>query len=284
MTSAPIRAALQSALAAALGRDLAFEPGSPASGRVVTNAGVFFVKLAAPAHPVAAEADGLAALAAAGALRVPKAIAWGATAQASFIALEWLDLRDDGDWQAAGRAVAALHACLDRDRSAYGWPLDNSIGASPQINTPHASWADFWRECRLRPQFTLARHHGLASLAALETQACAASDALLSAHAPPPALLHGDLWRGNLAFDAHGQPVLFDCCVHRGDAETDLAMARLFGGFPPAFYAAYHAIHAPRPGADARLPLYQLYHVLNHANLFGGSYVAQAQRLIAALG
>lgn len=284
MTADPLHATLQSALAAALGSAVTLAPGSPASGRVVTSAGVFFVKLAAPAHPVAAEADGLAALAASGAVRVPRAIAWGATAQASFIALEWLDLHDDGDWRAAGRAVAALHAAAEGSAGMYGWPRDNSIGASPQINTPHARWADFWRECRLRPQFALARRHGLVSLAALEARACAASDALLAAHAPPPALLHGDLWRGNLAFDAQGQPVLFDCCVYRGDAETDLAMTRLFGGFPHAFYAAYDGAQPPRPGAAGRLPLYQLYHVLNHANLFGGGYVAQAQRLIAALG
>jgi protein-ribulosamine 3-kinase len=99
-----------------------------------------------------------------------------------------------------------------------------------------------------------------------------------------PALLHGDLWAGNRAADAAGQPVVFDPAVHYGDPECDLAMTRLFGGFAPEFYAAYEAIIPPAPGRALRERLYQLYHVLNHANLFGGGYVAQAGRLVDQLG
>lgn len=277
---AELKAAVERALRAALGEALRIQPASPATGRVTTSAGAFFVKRAAPAHPVAAEAAGLQAIDATGAVRVPRPIAWGATAQDSFIVLEWLDLRAERDWRTAGHALAALH---ERTGHAYGWPTDNSIGASPQVNTPGTDWAAFWRECRLRPQFALARRHRLDRLAELEQDACAAGDALLAGHAPPASLLHGDLWRGNLAFDAGGAPVLFDPCVHHGDAECDLAMARLFGGFPPAFFSAYHARRRAAAGAERRLPLYQLYHVLNHANLFGGGYVAQAAGLVGAL-
>jgi fructosamine-3-kinase len=106
---------------------------------------------------------------------------------------------------------------------------------------------------------------------------------LLAGHAPRPSLLHGDLWRGNLAFDGCGQPVIFDPATYYGDAETDLAMTRLFGGFPRRFYVAYDEIRPPAAGAAQRLPLYQLYHVLNHASLFGGGYVAQALALIERL-
>ncbi len=247
--------------------------------RIETAARFYFLKTGPASHPFAAEAQALAEIAATGTLRAPAALAHGTAEGAGFLLLEWIDLREDGDWDAAGRLLSALHGCVG---AGYGWPRENSIGASPQFNEPLADWAAFWRERRLRPQFALARARGL-PLAALEDAACAASDARLAGHAPAPSLLHGDLWRGNLAFDVQGAPVVFDPATYHGDAETDLAMARLFGGFPPAFHRAYAAARPPAPAAAARLPLYQLYHVLNHANLFGGGYVAQARALVAAL-
>jgi fructosamine-3-kinase len=240
----------------------------------------FFLKLGAPAHPFDAEAQALEAIAATRTLRVPRPIAHGVAGKHGFLLLEWIDLVDRGDWAAAGAQLAALHAVEAKE---CGWPRDNTIGASPQFNTRCTDWAGFWRERRLRPQFALARANGLSALAALEERTCAASDRILADHAPAPALLHGDLWRGNLAFDSRGQPVVFDPASYYGDSETDLAMTRLFGGFPPQFQAAYDATRTVRAGRARRLPLYQLYHVLNHANLFGGGYVAQARALIDAL-
>lgn len=248
--------------------------------RVDAGAGRYFLKLGAASHPFDAEARALAAIAATRTLRVPAPIAHGVEGAHGFLLLEWLDLADDGDWAAAGDGLAALHGI---EAPSFGWPRDNTIGASPQFNAPCADWREFWRERRLRPQFRLARERGLHALAELETRACAASDAILAAHAPAAALLHGDLWRGNLAFDARGEPVVFDPASYHGNAETDLAMTRLFGAFPPAFYAAYAAARPPRAGAERRLTLYQLYHVLNHANLFGGGYVAQARALVEVL-
>ncbi|UCG97623.1 MAG: fructosamine kinase family protein [Burkholderiales bacterium] len=239
-----------------------------------------FLKVGAGAHPFDAEAAALAEIGATRTLRAPRVLAHGVAADAGFLLLEWIDLAGDGDWAAAGRQLAALHACV---QPAYGWPRDNTIGATPQFNSPGADWAEFYRERRLRPQFALARSRRLLSLAALEQRACRAADALLAGHAPPPSLLHGDLWRGNLAFDRDGVPVVFDPATYHGDAETDLAMTRLFGGFAERFYRAYDESRAPAAGAARRLPLYQLYHVLNHANLFGGGYVAQAIALIGRL-
>jgi fructosamine-3-kinase len=241
----------------------------------------FFLKLGAAAHPFDAEAQALNEIAATGTLRVPLPVAHGVAQAGGFLLLEWIDLAPEGDWAAAGRLLAAMHAAALSD---YGWPCDNTIGATRQSNAPCMTWAEFWRERRLRPQFRLAHDNGLDSLAMLETRACAASDALLVEHAPPASLLHGDLWRGNLAFASCGRPVVFDPSIYHGDAETDLAMTRLFGGFPPAFYAAYDAVRPRRAGAAARTRLYQLYHVLNHANLFGGGYIAQACALVEALG
>ena len=239
-----------------------------------------FLKIGAATHPFDAEAAALDEIVASRTLRAPQVLAYGVAEGAGYLLLEWIDLADDGDWQAAGRQLAAMHACVS---ASHGWHRDNTIGASPQPNGRCAGWAEFYRERRLRPQFALARAHGLAQLAALEERACRAADALLAGHAPPPSLLHGDLWRGNLAFDRRGSPVIFDPATYHGDAETDLAMTRLFGGFPERFYRAYDAARPATAGAARREPLYRLYHVLNHANLFGGGYAAQAAAIIGRL-
>jgi fructosamine-3-kinase len=262
------------ALRAVAGGDIA------AAYRVEAHGQRAFLKAGAAGHPFAAEALALQEIAATRTLRAPRVLACGVADGAGYLLLEWIDLAGDGDWVAAGRRLAALHAHV---HPRHGWPRENAIGASPQSNMPSTNWAEFYRERRLRPQFALARARGRSRLAALEERACDASDALLAGHAPPPSLLHGDLWRGNLGFDRDGEPVIFDPASYHGDAETDLAMTRLFGGFPPQFYRAYDEVRPPAAGAEQRLPLYQLYHVLNHANLFGGGYVAQAIALIDEL-
>lgn len=279
--------AVESAVRAALGNAWSVRAAERIGGgsiaeswRLETDAQPLFLKTGAATHPFDAEAQALEEIAATRTVRVPRPIACGAAGALGFLVLEWIDLRDDGDWAAAGAALAALHGAA---RDTYGWRRDNTIGATPQFNAPAADWAMFYRERRLRPQFRFARERGLHALAALEEAACRASDALLAGEAPPASLLHGDLWRGNLAFDAAGRAVVFDPATYCGDAETDPAMARLFGGFSASFFAAYDAARTPRPGRGERLKLYQLYHVLNHANLFGGGYVAQARSLIGVL-
>jgi fructosamine-3-kinase len=254
--------------------------GSAAAYCVQSEARRAFLKIGPAAHPFDAEAQALEEIAATATLRVPRVLACGIESSAGYLLLEWIDLAASGDWAAAGRQLARLHACT---RPNFGWPRANTIGGSPQFNAPSASWAVFYRQQRLRPQFALTAARGLQRLAALEAKACAAADALLDAHAPQASLLHGDLWRGNLAFDEYGQAVVFDPATYCGDAETDLAMSRLFGGFAESFYRAYADERPLLPGAGARLTLYQLYHVLNHANLFGGGYVAQAIAMIEQL-
>ena len=251
-----------------------------ATYQVETDVRRAFLKVGANNHPFDAEALALGELAATQTLRVPRVLARGSAGRAGYLLLEWIDLGDSGDWDAAGRQLAALHACV---QSRFGWHRDNTIGASPQSNLPSTSWAEFFREQRLRPQFALARVNRLARLAELEESACRTSDRLLVDRLPPPSLLHGDLWRGNLAFDSNGAAVIFDPACHYGDAETDLAMTRLFGGFPERFHRAYAAARPAAAGSEGRVPLYQLYHLLNHANLFGGGYVAQAAALIGKL-
>jgi fructosamine-3-kinase len=228
----------------------------------------------------AAEAEGLAALAAAG-VRVPVPLCQGQAGVAAFLVLEHLDLRGNGDYAALGRSLAAVHSIRGEF---FGWLRDNYIGRTPQLNRCSPSWSDFWREARLGPQLSLARENGLGkSLLRKGEQLAEAIPVLLSQHAPAASLLHGDLWSGNAGFLADGTPVLFDPAVYWGDREADLAMTELFGGFPQDFYSAYAEAAPLDPGYAVRKTLYNLYHVLNHANLFGGGYAAQAERMIERL-
>lgn len=233
-----------------------------------------------------AEAEGLHELANTDSLMVPRALCAGTAGDHAFLVLEYLELVGHGDERALGEGLAALHGRTSRR---YGWHRDNTIGLTPQRNTPAQDWAEFWREQRLGYQLQLAvdRGHGR-ELAGPGGRLLEAVPQLLAGHHPPAAVLHGDLWGGNKAFLRDGQPVLFDPAVYHGDPETDLAMCALFGGFSAEFFATYEANRPPRPGHTLRRDLYQLYHVLNHLNLFGAGYLGQAmtlvRRLLAALG
>jgi len=244
-----------------------------------------FVKVGARSalDAFAAEAAGLGELAAARALRVPRVLASGAAEDAAFLALEWIDAlpADEACARRLGEGLAALHAV---SAPRFGWRRDNTIGRTPQANGWCDDWVEFFRERRLRPQLALAARQDFAALlAAPGERLLDALPLLLDGHRPAPSLLHGDLWGGNWLAAADGEPVIFDPAVYYGDRETDLAMTRLFGGFGAAFYRAYEAAAPPAPGARRRGELYNLYHVLNHANLFGGGYARQARALIERL-
>ena len=242
------------------------------------------------------EADGLAALAAAAdpqRLAVPTPLALGAVEGQAVLVLPWLELgapRGPGDpWRALGAALAALHRRSlegplvqgDRGGVAFGWGRDNAIGATPQANGWLEAWGPFFAERRLAPQIErLARREG----------ALAGAEALLervprwlAGHRPDPCLVHGDLWSGNASLGRDGRGCLFDPSVHRADREVDLAMAHLFGGFPSAFFQGYAEAWPLPEGHEQRRELYNLYHLLNHANLFGGGYGNQARRALAGL-
>jgi protein-ribulosamine 3-kinase len=247
--------------------------------------GALFVKVGPPAAAAAfaAEAAGLAELAGAHALRVPRVVACGHAASQAFLALEWIETGPASAEceRRLGEGLAALHAVTARR---FGWRCDNTIGPTPQANTWSRDWTEFFRERRLRPQLALAVQNGLSALLGARGERLLESvDALLGAHRPQPSLLHGDLWGGNWLASPSGEPVIFDPAVYYGDREADIAMTRLFGGFGEAFHQAYEAA-APLPqGTRLRQNLYNLYHVLNHANLFGGGYPQQAARMIDRL-
>ena len=195
--------------------------------------------------------------------------------------LEYLDLRSTGDHAALGRMLARVHSVRGEY---FGWRRDNYIGGTPQLNRGATTWSAFWRDTRLRPQIELARRNGLGrSLLDKAERLVEAVPELLAGHSPSASQLHGDLWGGNAGFLPGGEPVLFDPAVYWGDSEADLAMTELFGGFPPEFYRAYDEVAPRDAGYATRKTLYNLYHVLNHANLFGGSYASRAERMIASL-
>jgi fructosamine-3-kinase len=250
-----------------------------ADGRVV------FIKTNphAPAGLFEAEARGLAWLAEAKALAVPRVLATGEPTGPAFLALEYLEPgrpAPDLD-QRLGRGLAALHRFGARS---FGLDHDNFIGKLPQSNTPHAGWSDFYRSERLEPELARALAAGLASSAlrrgferlfARWPEPCGDPE--------PPARLHGDLWSGNLFVASDGSPVLIDPAAYAGSREIDLAMMRLFGGFSRRTFEAYDEAFPLRPGHEERVALYQLYPLMVHVNHFGGSYVAAVEGTLARI-
>ena len=224
---------------------------------------------------LACEAYALRQLAVAPALTLPQVLAQGVAGQQTFLLLQWLELRAQGDWRGLGRGLAELHRHTAME---FGWAHDNFIGLTPQPNPRLADWARFWQQ-RLAYQLQLAHTAAPAVLRQLGERVLAAVPRLLN-HQPPPSLLHGDLWSGNAAFLNDGSPVLFDPASHYGDRECEIALCELFGGFDGEFYAGYAASWPLDAAYAQRRPLYQLYHVLNHFNLFGAGYAAGAVQLM----
>lgn len=242
----------------------------------------FFIKVnqATQLSMFEAEMAGLAELIDAQAIRVPKPLTHGLAAEQSFLVMEWLDLSRCGDDSALGEQLAVLHRSTWH---AFGWWRDNTIGSTHQANPATNDWIDFYRDQRLRPQLDLAARQGVVSeLIDGGERLLADIHEFFPGYAPRPSLLHGDLWSGNTGF-CEGVPVVFDPAVYYGDRETDIAMTELFGGFPETFYAAYNAAWPVDQGYSSRKLLYQLYHLLNHLNLFGGAYARQTQTAIDRL-
>ncbi len=241
----------------------------------------YFLKLNdAPHHAMfVSEAAGLAEIAATATLRVPKPVVHGTAEMQSFLVLEYLELSPQGNARLLGEQLAALHR---HTSSRFGFAHDNHIGSSPQPNTWTSDWMEFWREQRLGFQLKLAMQNGY-RLQETGQKLLEALPAFFDGYTPQPSLLHGDLWSGNHGYLPDGSPVIFDPAAYYGDRECDLAMTELFGGYPADFYAAYRNVWPLHPGYATRRDLYNLYHILNHANLFGGGYVRQAEEMMQRL-
>jgi protein-ribulosamine 3-kinase len=230
-----------------------------------------------------AEFAGLATIRDSHSIRAPEPVAYGHAGEHSWLALEFIDFSSSRANTAAllGEQLANMHR---HSTERYGWDRDNTIGTTPQTNTWSGDWITFLRVHRLGYQLSLAKNNGCpAALIADGERLLDALPAWFEGYQPLPSLLHGDLWGGNWAADSDGRPVIFDPAVYFGDRETDIAMTELFGGFEPGFYQAYEATWPLHPGYRQRKHLYQLYHILNHFNLFGGGYGRQAGALIDRL-
>ena len=244
-----------------------------------------FVKInrAAALPDFEAEAEGLESLSAAGGVAVPAVIARGCVGDTAYLALEWVELgsRTTVAQKRFGAGLARQHRATNER---FGWHRHNTIGATPQHNTPSEDWLEFFRRHRLEFQLELAQRNGLPGQQVSQgRKLCEGLESFFSGYRPEPSLLHGDLWSGNWGADEAGTPYLFDPAVYYGDREADLAMTRLFGGFGAAFYAAYDDEWPLAPGWERRVNLYNLYHLLNHFNLFGAGYLGQVAAVLSRL-
>jgi fructosamine-3-kinase len=245
--------------------------------------GEVFVKAnaRAPAALFPAEARGLDWLGEAPTLRVPRVLGVSAPDEPiRYLVLEYLTPgrpRADFD-ERLGQGLAALHAL---GAARFGLDHDNYIGSLPQSNAASPTWVEFYRDRRLLPQLERASASGRASYA-LRRGFERLFEKLpeLVGPAERPARLHGDLWGGNLHVDTSGAPCLIDPAAYAGHREMDLAMMRLFGGFSERVFAAYDEAWPLAAGARERVSLYQLYPLMVHVNLFGGSYVASVERAL----
>lgn len=243
----------------------------------------YFVKLnqASQIAMFEAEAAGLQQMYATRTIRVPAPICFGTVGSSGYLVLEWLDLGRGSSqaWEEMGRQLARLHQTTSQN--GFGWERNNTIGSTPQVNSWTQNWTEFFAEHRIGYQLSLARRQG--GHFPKQNQLIAAIPRLLEGHTPQPSLVHGDLWSGNAAIAESGEPAIFDPATYYGDREVDLAMTELFGGFPAEFYRGYNQTASLDAGYKQRKTLYNLYHILNHFNLFGGSYESQANRMIEQL-
>lgn len=245
----------------------------------------YFVKLNKPGSLAMfeAEAASLMEINQSHTLRVPLPVCYGQNDHAAWLVLEYLNINTDarGNASELGRQLAAMHRITSKE---FGWVRNNTLGSTPQINTTSSDWVDFWRTHRLGYQLDLARANGFNDkLQKLGGRLLMDLDKCFSDSSPSPSLVHGDLWNGNYAYDELGNPVLFDPAVYYGDRETDIAMTELFGGFPANFYSAYRHDYPLDSGYNLRKVVYNLYHILNHMNLFGSSYRHQAEQMMGIL-
>ena len=284
----------------ALSRDIAAATGVPFTCRRHTAVGggcinsayiiedhdiEYFVKLneANREDMFAAEYAGLNEIVNSHTISAPKPVCFGVTGTRSYIIMERIKrgAADKDTYVAFGRQLADMHRI---NHTQYGWHCANTIGSTPQINPLSDNWIEFWSESRLGYQLQLAARNGYGRhLAASGERLLERLPVFFINHTPSPSLLHGDLWSGNYTSDMDGNPYIFDPAVYYGDRETDIAMTELFGGFPAQFYRAYEEAYPLEQDYRVRKKLYNLYHILNHLNLFGEAYMTQAREMINGL-
>lgn len=227
-----------------------------------------------------AEFEGLSEIAQSKTIAVPKPICSGLAGDSAFIVLENLSFApsDQTGFAMMGKQLADMHGI---QQATFGWTRDNTIGSSTQVNSPSYDWTEFWQTQRLGYQLNLAGQNGYrGTLQKKGDKLMEKMSGLFPDGNPKASLLHGDLWSGNMAILVSETPVIFDPAVYYGDRETDIAMTELFGGFSENFYLSYNEHYPLDPGYTTRKIFYNIYHILNHLNLFGGGYGQQAESMM----
>ncbi|MCX4027134.1 fructosamine kinase family protein [Endozoicomonas sp. SM1973] len=242
----------------------------------------FVLKLqsGAPSDWFQQEFNGLTAILATKTMDAPEPIVFGEYEDSQFLVLEYLNLVTTGNWFQYGEQLALLHKA-NNDKQHFGWPSDNFIGHTAQKNSWNNEWASFFTQQRIGYQLDLAVNNGY-KLTFSNPQIIDAIYNQLNDHQPLASLVHGDLWKGNTGFVETG-PVLFDPACYYADREVDLAMTALFGRLPSAFYQGYQTVYPLEKGYQQRKTLYNLYHLLNHLNLFGRGYLESVNSTIRQL-
>lgn len=274
-----------------MGKHVQFQAKKSVSGGCInqcwhvtdTHHGHWFIKINAPSmlDMFIAEAKGLDEIANCQCIHSPSSICYGRTATFSYLVLEYIPMFVLSKQDKAGEQLAQMHRVYS---NSFGWKINNTIGSTPQPNTPESDWLTFWQKHRLIHQLDLAKNKGYPSKSYDFGRKLADNlHPFFSHYDVKPSLLHGDLWSGNIASDASGNPVIYDPALYYGDRETDIALTELFGGFNQDFYAAYNRHYPLDQGYQTRKTLYNLYHILNHYNLLGGSYASQALQMTKKL-
>ena len=229
------------------------------------------------------EALGLNELRQQGTLRIPKPITYGISGEFAFLVLEHIELKSakPSTQLQLGQQLAELH---QQQQDYFGWHHNNYIGSNVQQNTRNNDWVNFWQKQCLTMQLQLAAENGYTGkVQQLGVQLNALIPRFFTEYLPQASLVHGDLWSGNAAADSEGQAIIYDPACYYGDRETDIAMTELFGGFGASFYTGYEEVWPLDSGYRTRKTLYNLYHILNHLNLFGSGYLGQAETMMQHL-
>ena len=296
MLRASLLASVQQTVEQGLGQPVQLANPRPVSGGCInqsaileTDAGAsLFVKWndKAPSNLFETESAGLEAIRSTGTLRVPRVMGHGESMDGiSFLVLEAIAVTPPPpDFeQRLGRQLAEMHRFGQEGE--FGFAHSNFLGRTGQPNDWNPDWVEFWKVNRLGYQFELARHNGY-----LDSPFCKAAERMVNRlddlldHENQPSLLHGDLWSGNYLADPQGNPVLIDPAVYYGDREADFGMTTLFGGLGRGFYQAYEEVWPLDAGSETRIEIYRLYHLLNHLNLFGVSYLAECWEIVQKYG